>query len=86
MRWWLSFADEDTGRHLGCCIAEGQCLAGAIAASHDHGCNPGGEVLGIPMPEGEDTDAEVLRHGVHRLIHPSAFPLPGYETVNTHAY
>jgi hypothetical protein len=46
--WWLSFADDDGFR--GACIVHGETLEIALVASHQVGCNPGGEVMGVELP------------------------------------
>ncbi len=51
-RWWLSFADTETeGRFLGACIVGGRDLVDATERAHRLGCNPGGEVLGVEIPD-----------------------------------
>lgn len=51
--WWLSFADPDLPRgerFLGVCIVPADNRDHAIEKAHLYGCNPGGEVLCIPIP------------------------------------
>jgi hypothetical protein len=53
VRWWLSFADgsRPTGtQFLGAVIVEAPDLALAIGITHMLGINPGGEVMGAPLP------------------------------------
>jgi hypothetical protein len=49
--WYLSFGDESG--FLGGCIVPGENIAVAAQVAHGRGCNPGGEVLGMPLPPGE---------------------------------
>lgn len=56
--WWLSFCDPGLpagSRFLGACIVSdgGLGLLGAMRTAHRIGCNPGGEVVGAPAPEGK---------------------------------
>jgi hypothetical protein len=48
--WWLSFADESG--FLGACIV-GRCgnVVDAVKTAHVFGCNPGGEVRGLPISD-----------------------------------
>lgn len=48
--WWLSFA---SGRFLGVAIVRADSLASAVAKTHALRINPGGDVLGMPMPREE---------------------------------
>lgn len=55
--YWLSFADgaRPTGQQfLGVAIVEAQSFHEAVLASHGHGINPGGEVHGTQVPEGNE--------------------------------
>jgi hypothetical protein len=56
--WWLSFADDH--KHLGVAIVAGGNIAEAAIRAHAAGCNPGGEVVGIEIPERDR--AAWLRH------------------------
>jgi hypothetical protein len=59
MRWWLSFAVE--GKCLGIVIAEADSLKQAIGECNLRGCNPGGEVLGVPITNYQpNTPKEVI--------------------------
>jgi hypothetical protein len=52
--WWLSFCDPhrpDGAQFLGACIVGGLDIATAAMSAHALGCNPGGEVMGVEMPE-----------------------------------
>lgn len=46
--WWLSFANDDGCR--GVCMIEGASFIDAVTVSHRLGCNPGGQVVGVPIP------------------------------------
>ena len=48
--WYLSFAGE--ARYLGACVVQGAGLVDAALNARMLRCNPGGEVLGAPIPEG----------------------------------
>jgi hypothetical protein len=60
--WYLSFvqADEDGSneRFIGACLVEGDDLISAVTRSHSLSCNPGGSVMGLPVPEGYLPDRE----------------------------
>ena len=47
--WWLSFATDD--ECFGVCIVQGDNIIEATRKAHSLGINPGGEVLGIGIPE-----------------------------------
>lgn len=52
--WWLSFADptRPTGsQFLGAALVEGQSLLDAAQTAWILGCNPGGEVGGVELPD-----------------------------------
>ena len=52
--WWLSFCDEEKpegSRLLGVSLVEGEDFLPAVLNAHRLGCNPGGQVLGLPFPE-----------------------------------
>ena len=54
--WWLSFCDPEKpegSQFLGVAIVEGSNVYTASLEARSLGCNPGGEVLGLPYPEGE---------------------------------
>jgi hypothetical protein len=51
--WWLSFCDPGRPvgqKFLGACIVPASGMVGAIRVAHEQGCNPGGEVVGHPIP------------------------------------
>ena len=48
--WWLSFCDGHG--FLGACLVRGYGVGTAALGAYSHGCNPGGEVLGFPAPDG----------------------------------
>lgn len=45
--WWLSFAD-DSG-NLGVAIVDGHTMLEAVTRARQLNCNPGGEVVAIPV-------------------------------------
>lgn len=50
--WWLSFADGDRpagDQFLGVCVVRGRDMREAVSRAWKLGCNPGGQVLGIPF-------------------------------------
>lgn len=49
MLWYLSFVGED--RWLGGAFVPGDDLVDAAKRAHVLGCNPGGEVMGHPIPD-----------------------------------
>lgn len=52
--WWLSFVDGDrpTGsQFLGVAIVRGFDIGSASMEAHSKGCNPGGQVMGVEIPE-----------------------------------
>lgn len=57
--WYLSFCDPDKpqgSQFLGACIVAGDDLLSAIQTAYGLACNPGGEVVGQPVPE------DLVRH------------------------
>ncbi len=46
--WWLSFSDDE---FLGAAIVEGVNFMTAVMKTHALGINPGGQVLGQPLPK-----------------------------------
>lgn len=48
--WWLSFVDGETGAFNGVCVVRGESVSHAAVNASAAGCNPGGQVLGAPMP------------------------------------
>lgn len=54
--WWLSFCDADRPKgeqFLGVAIVgPAGNIAEAAMQAHAHGCNPGGQVMGIELPDG----------------------------------
>lgn len=70
--WWLSFCDatKPAGtQFLGVAVVRGLGLGDAIAAAHEKGINPGGEVMGMSW-EGqvERRMGELLREYSNRLL------------------
>lgn len=51
--WWLSFALDD-GKTAFCCLVDAPSFREAFEKACRLGLNAGGEVLGFPIPEGED--------------------------------
>lgn len=52
--WWLSFVDnerESGDRFLGASIVRANGAITATQMAYDKGCNPGGEVLVVQLPE-----------------------------------
>lgn len=52
--WWLSFCDDELPegtQFLGATVAPGLDIAEAARAAWKNGTNPGGQTLGIPVPE-----------------------------------
>lgn len=52
--WWLSFADSDKpkgSQFLGVVIVQGTSIESAAMEAHAVNANPGGQVLGVPIPE-----------------------------------
>lgn len=74
--WWLSFAGEEGNR--GIAIVEGVDVGDAARNAHLLGCNPGGEVLGVMVPDEADAMAEVNRWGTNRLVTPAELRGEGY--------
>ncbi len=53
-RWWLSFAGET--EFLGACVVRAESSKAAHQLATRLGLNPGGSVMILPLPEGEDLD------------------------------
>lgn len=54
---WLSFCDSDRPKgtqFLGAAIVPGAEIITAVKMAHVLGCNPGGEVQGLPIPPDVD--------------------------------
>lgn len=49
--WWLSFVDPTDGHFLGACIVEAEQIHDAVPAAWRLGCNPGGEVAIVRIPD-----------------------------------
>lgn len=67
--WYLSFCDTDRPKghkFLGGCFVEAQSAQEAIQAAWAHGCNPGGEVAMVQVPE--EREAAIARWGTNRLL------------------
>jgi hypothetical protein len=58
--WWLAFADPGDERFLGVCVVKRHSLVAAIQRAYQLGINPGGQVEGRALPEGEEPP-EALR-------------------------
>ena len=68
MIFWLSFCDRDRPKgkqFLGVALVEANNLPDAITATWERGCNPGGEVLSLEVPE---TEASRVRPYLNRLL------------------
>lgn len=69
---WLSFCDPDKPegtQFIGACIVECSApddIAGAVRSAWAHGCNPGGEAMGYPIPS--ERSHEVPKHLRNRLM------------------
>jgi hypothetical protein len=53
--WWLSFCDSNKPegqQFLGCAIVRARGFIGAVEEARAKGCNPGGQALGAPLPDG----------------------------------
>jgi hypothetical protein len=61
--WYLSFAT--TERFLGAAVIEAHEMLDAVAEAHRLGINPGGEVLGVPVPEEHEAEARTV---MNRLL------------------
>jgi hypothetical protein len=51
--WWLSFCDParpSGSSFVGCAIVHGDGLVDAVRTAWRTGCNPGGDVMGVPFP------------------------------------
>jgi hypothetical protein len=53
--WWLSFVANHA--NIGVCIVDAEDIGGAVRRAAELGINPGGQVMGWPMPD----DAEDLQ-------------------------
>lgn len=54
--WWLSFADAELpkgSQFLGACIVPAGSIIEAVQIAHAMGVNPGGDVVGHPIPESD---------------------------------
>lgn len=60
-RFWLSFADPETGDNLGVNVVDALDFMDAIHKTHDLGINPGGQVLGGEIDPRLVPDAYVNR-------------------------
>lgn len=71
LKWfWLSFVDPTKPqglRSLGIAVVEGYDFLGAIQRAWDLGINPGGEVAGYEVTEGDGLPAAEYRN---RLVSP----------------
>lgn len=51
--FWLSFVDDERPagqQFLGACLVPASEIVEAVKVAHALGCNPGGEVVGHPVP------------------------------------
>lgn len=63
--WWLSFADATRPKgqqNLGVAIVKATCSADAMRVSWRTGCNPGGEVMSVRVPEGKGDPPIAWQH------------------------
>lgn len=60
MKWWLSFVDEETDTCRGVCIVETPDFLAAVRAARDHGCSPGGQVMGTGFPSDYEGPEQLL--------------------------
>ena len=64
-QWWLSFADADLpegSQFLGVAIVKARGIASAAQTAHRLGINPGGEVMGMQVPQGKQIPSEYCNH------------------------
>lgn len=61
--WWLSFVSDDDV-FLGIAVVRGFDMEFAVMSAHRLGCNPGGHVLALLLPEGLAVSEEY----VNRLL------------------
>jgi len=77
--WWLSFADErrpEGQQFLGACMVQAWGMGTAVAEAHRRKLNPGGEVIGLAIPDGAP---EPLPEWTNRLLtRASARPTTGW--------
>jgi hypothetical protein len=77
--WWVSFCDpeRETGtQFLGACIVDDDDagvlgkimgdICAAVSAASANGCNPGGEAMGIQVPD--DVAPRIAREWRNRLL------------------
>ena len=65
--WWLSFADgrkPKGSQFLGAAIVSGNNFLEAVRKSHKLGCNPGGQVQGLPILN----NLSIPEHWLNRLL------------------
>ena len=48
--WWLWFTKEGEG-FVGGCYVRGVDIGEAVTQAHRAGCNPGGQVMGVEIPD-----------------------------------
>lgn len=78
--WWLSFSDEQAC--LGVAIVDGDDVVEATMRAHMLGINPGGQVLGIPVPPDDpDAVASVEQYGTDRLISVAELKAAGEKSI-----
>lgn len=78
--WWLSFVVDE--RNAGAAIVQGADILEAARSAHAHGCNPGGEVMGVCLSMFGDaiqTDplSPLREYGANRLIPPEELDAHG---------
>lgn len=54
--WWMSFALDDNKTGYAC-IVEADTFIGAHRRTIELGINPGGELLGFPIPAGSEEES-----------------------------
>lgn len=67
MLWWLSFADPH-GKNLGVCVVDAEDIEQAAQVAWQYGCNPGGEVFGLPVPPDDDIYEACLRNSYKLVV------------------
>jgi hypothetical protein len=64
--WYLSFAGPEGFR--GGCFVEGRDLREATMAAHHHGINPGGEVMGFGLVDGDPPPSGIATYKLLSLV------------------
>ena len=65
--WWLSFAGAEGFRGV-CIVGPAADIVEAAKLAHLHGCNPGGEVMGVKAPD----DFPLIESDVNHLYRTNA--------------